>query len=197
MSARSFLALTATVAVVTACGESPTQVLDSGPVFARTAGNPVVASATGSGHAPCADIPFRCDPANPDGGFRTFSFNAQLHADGSVRGRMQVKNRENGNHGQGDIVCIRFTRDNRAWMIAEITHALSGGAVGALAAFGVEDNGEGNAAVADRMTNLFPANTAALVCDGNEVGDAILNGIFENPILNYDLVDGNIQVRGF
>ncbi len=189
-------ALCVSVALVSACAESPTQPIDSG-LLLDTHQNPVVGSASGSGHTPCATIgPFgNCDPTNPDGGLRTFSFTAQMHADGSVSGRAQLKNREDGSEGKADVVCLRFTRDNRAWMIAEITHSPSPGDIGQLRSFAVEDNGEGSNADPDRMINVFPANNPGLVCAGNAEGDAFLNALFDNPLLSYEIVNGDTQVR--
>ena len=97
MSIPRIVALATTAALVSACGEAPTQLAEPGPAFGTVAGNPVVGSATGSGHNPCGP-----DPANPfvcgtdeDSPLRTFSFNARLHADGSVSGRAQFINRFN------------------------------------------------------------------------------------------------------
>ena len=193
---RSTLLLLVTMAVTSACTESPTQPIDSIPLFAM-AGGRVIGSVTGSGHAPCATIGFRCDVSNPDGGLRTFSFNARLRADGSVGGRFQVNNRENGIQGQGDIVCMRFTRDNRAWIIGVITNVQGPGNVGDLTAFAVEDNGEGSGSDADRISNLFPPGAAqgvaALVCGATE-NDTFLNNLFDNS-LDFEIANGNVQVR--
>lgn len=201
---RSTLLLLVTMAVTSACTESPTQPIDSIPLFAM-AGGRVIGSVTGSGHAPCAPIDspndFRCDVSNPDGGLRTFSFNARLRADGSVGGRFQVNNRENGTQGQGDIVCMRFTRDNRAWIIGVVTNVQGPGNVGDLTAFAVEDNGEGSGSDADRISNLFrPVGAlmvAALVCGEAENDDAFnsaLNDAFDGRF-GFEIANGNVQVR--
>lgn len=196
---RSALLLLVTMAVASACTESPTQPIDSIPLFAM-AGGPIIGSVTGSGHAPCATIAFsfRCDVSNPDGGLKTFSFNARLRADGSVGGRLQVNNRENGTQGQADIVCMRFTSDNRAWIIGVITNVQGPGNVGDLTAFAVEDNGEGSGSDADHISNLFPSplppGLAALVCGEVDQNDALLNFLFDN-LLSFEIANGNVQVR--
>lgn len=190
--------LIAVAFVVAACGESPTEVVDSAPSFANGAANTVIGSATGSGHSPCATVPaepfsFNCDPTNPEGALRTLSFNARMYADGSVSGRLQAKNRENGVEGKADVICIRFTRPNLAWIILDIPHAF-GSEVTAMA---VEDNGQGSAADPDRMTVFFGPrpDQAALVCDGSPQTDGFLNFLFDNPANSYDIVHGNVQVR--
>jgi hypothetical protein len=94
---------------------------------------------------------------------------------------------------------MRFTSDNRAWMIGVATNAKSGGGnVGDLTAFAVEDNGEGNSSPPDLISNLFPSplpeGLEAALCTGVGANDAELNFIFD-ALLGYEIVNGNVQVR--
>ncbi|MDH3272238.1 MAG: hypothetical protein OEN56_12940 [Gemmatimonadota bacterium] len=195
MKQRLFLPFLCVAAfTVAGCSESPTAFVDSTPSFATGGGNPVIASASGGGHSRCATTAgnfYNCDPTNPEGELRTFSFNATMHLDGTVKGRAQLKNRENGAEGRADVICLRFSRPNLAWIIIDEPHVF-GTPVTAMA---VEDNGEGGGAPPDRMTVFFPAENPEWVCDGNAATDGILNFIFDNPGNRYDVANGNFQVR--
>jgi len=190
------------LASVAGCSESPTETLSPDfDLLTKVADrNAVVGSASGSGHTPCGpnpDSPFLC--GTDDGSLlRTFSFNARLKADGSVSGRAQFINRDNGRELKVDIDCVRFfgADMNRAWMIGTITHSTSASdPVGLVIGFAVEDNGEGNGADPDRTTGWAPGPPffVSLICDGGDDG-GVPDFAFDN-LFSYETVNGNIQVR--
>lgn len=90
---RRALFLVTAVATLAACAESPTQVVDTTPLFTITSAGPVVATATGSGHALCGDDGAFCYSTDEDRALRTFTFTAQVREDGSTRGKAEFNNR--------------------------------------------------------------------------------------------------------
>ena len=116
---------------------------------APAASNPVVASATGSGHQ------FR-----PDGTLRSFSFAAQQRADGTVTGQLELNSRSFDVFVHIDIDCLRVEGDV-AYMSGRVTYSSNPaeGVVGELNRWAVEDNGEGGNAAPDRISTI-PANTS-------------------------------------
>ena len=71
---------------------------------AVAADNTVTSSATGSGHM-----------VRPDGSFRSFSFSARKHADGTVDGQMQLNSRGFDVFVHIEIDCLRVV-GNVAYM---------------------------------------------------------------------------------
>jgi hypothetical protein len=154
---------------------------------APAAPNPVVASATGSGHM-----------VRPDGTFRSFSFSARKFSDGSVAGQLQLNSRGFDVFVHIAIDCLRV-EGNRAHMSGHITFSsdLEQGFVGELNRVVVQDNGEGHGVI-DQVSRI-PEN------ENNEdqrtcldpPGTAPPTG--EDPMGLLPLRDvhsGNVQVRG-
>ena len=139
---------------------------------APAAPNPVVSSATGSGHRISS------------GEFRSFSFSARRYADGSSQGQAEVHARSLDAFAHIAIDCLRVlpggvahmsgtvkkTSDPTVFIPNEYVH------------FAVDDNGEGAKAPPDRITGI-PANEPVR-CDG-----ALPSAAFN------DIVRGNVQVR--
>ena len=103
---RSPVYLVAAMVTLSACAESPTQTADVEPAFAMSERR-VIGSASGSGHALCTPDGADCradvggedllerypELDATDLALRSFSFTAQLLADGSARGKAQYNNR--------------------------------------------------------------------------------------------------------
>ena len=151
------------------------------PVLAQGAG--VVQSATGSGHMQLS------------GGPRTFTFSAVERSDGSVTGQSELHNRSTDAASHVEIDCLNVV-GNLAIVSGIITKSPadpgSPGAVGNVAAFAVEDNGEGASAAPDRITllftfipEIFPPGTP--LC-------ALLGPADAAPFL-MPIEEGNVQVR--
>lgn len=204
---RSSFSLVAIVAVLTACTESPTQVTDSTPLFAMASAGAVVASATGSGHALCTDDGVFCYSEEGDRALRTFSFTAQVHADGTARGHAQFNNRGRDQAWDADVECvyIRPDKPNQAWIAGTLTRgsgqapAPSGIAYapGVRVLFAVEDNGEGAKATApDRILGFgtIPEGQYQAVCNAPQLFPAAQLDFFMN-VFGFDPIRGNIQVR--
>ena len=156
------------------------------PILAEDAG--VVHSASGSGQAHFFDP------------FRTFEFNAVERSDGSVSGQVQLQARSTpdrhdtrGVHVEVD--CLNVI-GNLAIVSGIITKSSadpgSPGALGNVAVFAVEDNGEGASAAPDRITllftfipEIFPPGTP--LCELLGPADAA-------PLL-MPIEHGNVQVR--
>ena len=142
---------------------------------ATTAPNPVVASATGSGHMVRA------------GFFRTFTFAAQKYADGTSTGQLELRS------PQFDVVihlridCL-LVDGNEAHMSGLITFTSNPDEafVGELNRVAVRDNGEGPGAEPDLVSGI-PANPR------NENPDTC-----EDRSLTPDRVvqSGNVRVQG-
>jgi hypothetical protein len=130
---------------------------------------------------------------------RTFSFAAVRHADGTVTGDVQVKNRALDVRVHSKIDCLKFEAGNRAIMSGPITESSNPALIvpGRIAVFGVEDNGEGVTAPADRITTIPdyqpPKSCKEFTFVGDSLRDVADLGVSVRvltPILN-----GNIQVR--
>ena len=146
------------------------------PNFSAHGGNGVVQSATGSGH-------FR----QGDGNLRTFTASAVKHADGSVSGQAQINNRTLGVKAHISIDCLLIV-GNVAVLSGVVTTSSDARRVGSGVFFAMEDNGEGNNAPADRITQAFPAPpTIPDLC----IVVGLPHDGFFGPIEK-----GNIQVRG-
>jgi hypothetical protein len=117
---------------------------------APAAPNPVVGSATGSGHM-----------VRPDGTFRSFSFSARRYADGTANGQLQLNSRGFDVFVHIRIDCLRLD-GNTAYMSGLITQTSNPaeGEVGELNRVIVRDNGEG-AGVIDQVSRI-PANPGSV-----------------------------------
>jgi len=148
-----------------------------GALLAQTAPaapNPVVASASGSGHMV------------RNGFNRTFSFTAQKRADGTSTGQLQLDSREFDVVVHIAIDCLRV-EGNQAHMSGRITYVSNPdeGDVGELNRLVVEDNGEGPGSPADMVSGI-PANPGSSnpeTCETNTL----------TP--NREVQRGNVQVR--
>ena len=133
------------------------------------------------------------------GELRTFSFAVVQQADGTVTGTAQVKNRSLDVTLHIAIDCLKFEQGNRAIMSGPITQSSNPTLIvpGRIAVFGVEDNGEGGAAPADRITTI-PDYPPPKSCNEFTFVDSTLRdvanlGIVVRPLT--PIVNGNIQVR--
>jgi len=167
----------------------------AGPPALSTGANPVVLSASGSGHA------------NLDGGWRTFSFTAQKRADGTTTGQIQFRNRGNGTASHGEIFCLNTVGEGIYAIAARGTNRLEGGDPGPFPPlppavlpddwgmlFAVRDNGEGAGAAPDQFSQT--ANTtlffAGLGCT-NPAALGFTPAVVES--LMSPVEAGNIQVN--
>jgi hypothetical protein len=141
---------------------------------APAAPDPVVASASGSGHMV------------RNGFNRTFSFSAQKYADGTSTGQLQLNSREFDVVVHIAIDCLRI-EGNRAHMSGRITYVSNPdeGDVGELNRLVVEDNGEGADAPADMVSGI-PANPGSANPETCETNTLIPNRVVQR---------GNVQVR--
>lgn len=91
-----------------------------------------------------------------DGQTRTFSFTAVQHADGTVTGQGQVNNPSFPIRLHFELDCLKFDGDNRIIASGPVTQSSDPDtvAVGRIAVFAVEDNGEGVNAPPDRITTI-------------------------------------------
>ena len=117
--------------------------------------DPVVNSATGSGHM-----------VRPDGTFRSFSFSARKHADGSVEGQLQLNSRGFDVFVHIEIDCLRVV-ENTAYMSGHITYTSNPaeGELGELNRAIVRDNGEGHGVI-DQVSRIpvNPGSTDQRTC---------------------------------
>jgi hypothetical protein len=137
---------------------------------ATGAPNPVVESATGSGHRISG------------GEFRSFSFSATLRADGTATGQAQVYPRSLDAFAHIAIDCLAVD-GNIAHMSGTVTHTSDPTVFlpNEQVHFAVQDNGEGADDPPDRITGI-PENEP-LTCN-----DALPSAAFN------DIVRGNVQV---
>lgn len=139
---------------------------------AFAAPNPVVGSASGSGHRISS------------GAFRSFSFSAVRYLDGTARGQAQVYPRGLDAFAHIAIDCLEVS-GNVAHMSGVVTHTSDPTVFipGEYVHFAVEDNGEGAAASPDRITGI--PESEPLRCDGGQL-----------PSSNFsNILRGNVQVR--
>ena len=144
---------------------------------APAAPDTVTSAATGSGHM-----------VRPDGTFRSFSFAARKHADGTVEGQVQLNSRGFDVFVHIAVDCLRV-EGNLAYMSGRITYSSNPaeGVVGELNRWSVQDNGEGDGAAPDLVSSI-PANPAN---DPNQTCDAQNNPPAPTRIVQR----GNVQVR--
>jgi hypothetical protein len=119
---------------------------------APAASNPVVASATGSGHI----------------GVRTFSFTARKYADGTSKGQLQLNNRALDVVVHIEIDCLRVV-GNTAHMSGRVTRVSNPdeGAVGDLNRLVVQDNGTGAKSPPDMISGIPATNPNNETCETN------------------------------
>lgn len=145
---------------------------------APAAPNPVVASATGSGHM-----------VRPDGTFRSFSFAATKRADGTVTGQVQLNSRGFEVFVHLSVDCLRV-EGNTAYMSGRLTHVSDPeqGFVGELNRWAVQDNGEGPDAPPDLVSSIpeNPENADPKTCEDDN-SDRPITRIVQR---------GNVQVSG-
>jgi hypothetical protein len=163
--------------VVAAASAIATLVVAATVAQAPAASNPVVASATGSGHM-----------VRPDGTFRSFSFSARRYADGTSTGQLQLNSRSFDVVVHIEIDCLRVV-GNVAHMSGRITRVSNPdeGEVGELNRVEVRDNGEGSNAPPDQVSTI-PANP----------GDADATTCVDPPTNTTirTVQRGDVQVRG-
>ena len=132
------------------------------------------ASATGSGNTIVSAA------------LRTFSFTAQLRADGTAQGTAQVDNRAIGEMFQLTIDCLQVV-ENVAIMSGVITRHTDVTAVGLTGIVGVVDAGEGSGSPSDSVTQVFFFRPGTVTCQDVTPADV---HEFATPI-----VSGNVQVH--
>lgn len=133
------------------------------------------------------------------GELRTFSFAVRTDADGAVHGHVEVKNRSLGIRIHMELDCFKPEAGNRAIVGGRITQSSNPGLIptGRVGVFGVEDNGEGGDAPADRITTV-PDYAPPKSCNGfTFVGDTLREianpGVVVRSLT--PILGGNIQVR--
>ena len=119
---------------------------------------------------------------------KTFTFNARIYADGSVRGRYNYRSFEDGApfNARGPLMCV-VIEGNRAWLGGLIAKTSEPSLAGADMWFQVADNGEPGADETPDMTTLIGAGgpgTAQDYCDRAP-----------EPRFPWPVEHGNIQVR--
>jgi hypothetical protein len=133
------------------------------------------------------------------GELRTFSFAAVMNADGTVMGSVQVKNRALDVTVHSEIDCLKFEAGNRAIMSGTITRSSDPALIvpGRIAVFGVEDNGEGMTAPADRITTIPDYQPPKSCNEFTFVDDTLRDVANLNVSVRalIPIVNGNIQVR--
>jgi hypothetical protein len=107
----------------------------------------MAASVTGSGH-------YEPELNNPDEDLRTFSFSVVVDKDGSVSGMAQVKNRKDGFKAHLDIDCVNI-KGNKATIGGWVTKSTFSERLGLPVLFILEENGEGENSLPDRITPLY------------------------------------------
>jgi len=197
----------AITALLLACDESPTSPdsqdqASAAPELAAYAANPVVLSASGSGHV--------VGPVGPitEAGRRTFSFTAQQRQDGTTTGNFEYRT-GSGQRQNGRVFCMADLGDGLLAIGAEGTQRVPEnqppnqlGGLGVPDAerpdnhgvfFVVRDNGEGaNASAPDQITGA--ANTTLGFVNGICVLGANHPLVPYVPAFLVDVESGNIQV---
>ncbi len=197
-------------AVAVACSEQPLPTSSTNPASApllnANNGNPVVLSASGSGHF---TTPIAGGSPNLEEGWRTFSFTAQKRLDGTTTGHMQVNGRDvPGALQHGRVFCLNVVGDGIIVVAAVGTKRIADGPPdqfpGLPAAdlpdnhgiiFAARDNGEGaNASGPDEVTGTLNTTivVANLICTNPAAfgfTPAVVATFFNN------VEAGNIQVK--
>jgi hypothetical protein len=172
------LLLPLALAVLAGCEHAATPLM--GPEDARYSEQRVVRSVTGTGHID--------HPVGDEDFFRTFAFVALERADGSVIGTFELTAREVPVRVHGQITCIGIA-DNAAWLGGEIEQSSDPDRVapGTKVRWRLVDNGEGVATPPDQIS---------LVLLGGDPASYCANMPPTSPIQLFDLVAGNLRVRG-
>jgi hypothetical protein len=133
------------------------------------------------------------------GELRTFSFAAVRDADGTVSGNVQVKNRALDVSVHIDVDCLKFEAGNRAIAGGTITKSSNPELIvpGRISVFGVEDNGEGEAAPADRITTIPDYAPPKSCNEFTFVGDTLREVANPSVVVRTltPIAGGNIQIR--
>jgi hypothetical protein len=133
------------------------------------------------------------------GELRTFSFAAVRHADGTVSGQVQVKNRALDVRAHIDVDCLKFEGGNRAIAGGTITESSNPELIapGRISVFGVEDNGEGEGAPPDRITTIPDYAPPKSCNEFTFVGDTLRELANPSVVVRAltPITAGNIQVR--
>ncbi len=108
-------------------------------------GEPGEASATGSGM-------FKTRGADGQPAYRTFTFQAVTHQDGTTTGTAEIHNREQGYTTQIRIDCLEVEDGKVARMSGRVERSTNPEWEGLAAWFKVADNGEGSKAEPDGIT---------------------------------------------
>lgn len=154
--------------------------------------NPVIHSATGSGHQDDVDV------ATGEVFNRTFSFSAVQYADGTASGnaqiasrKFQLDNRELVIHMRID--CLNVLPDGKtaqlSGVITRTSYPFAEAPVGEVHRFTVQDNGEPGAGL-DKFSGV-PPNPLARDCDDADFGQPEPARVAPTRTVNR----GNIQVR--
>jgi hypothetical protein len=136
-------------------------------------GSPVVASATGSGHIVLL------------GEIRVFTFTAQKHADGTVKGQVEIRFRPFDAIVHAELDCLRVI-GTTAVISGPVTRSTIPGIEGLRGITSVQDNGEGAAAPPDMTTWPTPLVPQSSTLDCNTIA----------PAANQVVAFGDVQVRG-
>jgi hypothetical protein len=145
--------------------------------------NPVVHSATGSGHQD--DV----DAVTGEVFNRTFAFSAVQHADGTTEGNAQIESRKFDLVIHMRIDCLYVAPDGKtarlSGVITRTSRPFADAPVGEVHRFTVQDNGEPGAGV-DKFSGV-PANLLGFDCNDGDVDF----GVSPTRTVNR----GEIQVR--
>ena len=149
--------------------------------FDKVSGNPVVQSVTGSGS-------FTVEQQQGD--WRTFSFTARRHADGTVKGQWDRIRRQAGNaahsKSHGVVTCFTIMGDE-AWLDGYATTGLWSDPPNNEVRWRVKDNGQGKKADPDQISLQgvgWDPGSAVDYCANTPRG-----------VLLNDIEAGNIQVK--
>jgi hypothetical protein len=135
--------------------------------------NQVVASASGSGHIVLL------------GEIRVFTFTAQKHADGAVKGQVEIRFRPLDAIVHAELDCLRVI-GTTAVISGTVTRSTLPGIEGSRGITSVQDNGEGAGAPPDMTTWPTPLVPQDSPLDCNTI----------TPAANQVVEWGNVQVRG-
>jgi len=139
---------------------------------------PVVESVSGSGSFTTAD-----------GDWRTFSFSARRHADGTVDGRWERIRRDGGNaadsKSRGVVTCFTVL-DGQAWIGGIATNGLSSTPPTNRVAWRVLDRGSRRAGTPDQISDQYTGG-------GGTMPASYCASLYEGPDL-HDIEAGNISI---
>jgi hypothetical protein len=154
--------------------------------------NPVIHSATGSGHQDDVDV------ATGEVFNRTFSFSAVQYADGTATGNAQIASRKFQRDNRSLVIhmridCLHVLDDGKtarlSGVITRTSFPFAEAPVGVVHRFTVQDNGEPGAGV-DKFSGV-PPNPEGRDCDDPDFGQPDPARVAPTRTVNR----GNIQVR--